>query len=97
MQTREQYLLIKLAEEATEVAKLALKTSQFGFDSFHPGDPDRTNAAMLQAEISDLMAIAALIGEECHIDLTPNRDMMRRKVKAVAYYYEVSKHLSRVE
>ncbi|WP_321929869.1 hypothetical protein [Burkholderia cenocepacia] len=46
MMTLTQYLLVKIAEEAAEVAQIALKTAHFGLNETQPGR-DETNAQRL--------------------------------------------------
>jgi hypothetical protein len=56
-----QYLLIKLAEEANEVAKEALKEAQFGCDSYFHGEPA---AVALQHELADLAGVARMLSDQ---------------------------------
>lgn len=55
-----QYLLVKLAEEAGEVAKEALKASQFGLDSTHKGN---FNARYLLDELMDLAGVVTMLDQ----------------------------------
>jgi hypothetical protein len=64
-----QYLLTKVAEEASEVAKEALKEVQFGIDSQWKG---QVAIKELQFELLDLMAVVKLLG---------NRDDVRRTLE----------------
>lgn len=52
----EQYLLCKLAEEASEIAQIALKSSYFGLDEVRQGQ-DLSNRQKLNSEIDDLLTI----------------------------------------
>jgi len=63
---REQFFLLKLAEECSEVAKRAIKQIQFGKDEaqnaivkLNPDDTDArpTNAQRLREEINDLLVL----------------------------------------
>jgi hypothetical protein len=58
--TKAQYLLMKLAEEAVEVAQRCSKQSQFGPDE-KQRDQEKTNAERLQAELLDLCAVWKLL------------------------------------
>lgn len=49
----QQYILIKIAEEANEVAQRALKAAQFGVDQTEPGQTEN-NADRLETELLDL-------------------------------------------
>jgi len=63
--TRFQYLLIKLAEEAGEVSKEALKTAQFGYDSYNPHDVSKVrNEDKLITELLDMLCIVDMLKEE---------------------------------
>lgn len=54
----EKYLLIKLAEEAAEVAQAAIKCSLFGYDQKDPRETDgETNLVKLQKELLDMTAV----------------------------------------
>lgn len=53
-----QYLLVKVAEEAGEVAKEALKSAQFGLGSEYQGD---TAAAHLRSELLDLVSVVKML------------------------------------
>jgi len=54
--THEQFLLMKLAEEATEIAQIALKTAQFGMTEKHPDLP-LNNKERIHLELNDLLAV----------------------------------------
>lgn len=60
----EKYLLTKLAEEASEIAHIALKTSLFGTDSKDPREQDgETNLQKLEKELMDMTAVLLLMAE----------------------------------
>lgn len=63
MLTRYQYLLTKLAEEASEVAQIALKTQQFGANEVYP-EQSLTNTQRIHSELIDLLAIVEMLNEE---------------------------------
>lgn len=65
MMSAQQYILMKIAEEASEVAQRALKAQQFGVDQTEPGR-DRDNAERLCDELTDL-SIWAAIATKIHI------------------------------
>jgi hypothetical protein len=61
-----QWLLVKLAEEANEMGKEALKGSQFGLDSDFQGT---TNAELITKEYNDLRAVigfGTLLNNQSH-------------------------------
>lgn len=71
--TREQFLLMKLAEECTEVGQRALKQIQFGRDQVQKGDEVKdgvappikeaglSNGQRLRGEVMDLLALLKLL------------------------------------
>lgn len=64
--THEQYLFLKLAEEASEVAQVASKAMQFGIGHEWPHGKDdaiKTNNQRLWEEIYDLMTVIDLLIE----------------------------------
>jgi hypothetical protein len=46
-----------LAEEAAEVAQVAMKILRHGYASYHPDAPETTNRALLEWELCDLAAV----------------------------------------
>lgn len=58
---REEEILTILQEEATEVALVCSKIIRFGFDSYHPNDPSKSNTLRLVEELGDLFAMMKLI------------------------------------
>jgi hypothetical protein len=96
-----QYLLIKLAEEASEVAQAAIKCSLFGYDGVDPREVNgKTNFEKLMYEILDLQAVAELI-EELPItpeqeeqlgDFNPREYIASKRVK-LKYYFDISQEL----
>ena len=95
MLTREQYLLGKIAEEASEVAKAALKAQQFGFDSAHPDAPDESNLALLRAELNDLLGVTLMLDVPMAPHIFFNNDDQQEKQRKVEHYYNVSRDLGR--
>jgi len=84
MMTNTQYLLVKLAEEAAEVAQKALKAAHLGMEEVEP-DQSFTNAERLQLELDDMHAIVTMLNMECAFAYTPSllavsvkRDKVRR-------------------
>lgn len=60
----QQYLFTKLAEEATEVAQISLKTSLFGTSSTDPREVNgRTNLQKMGLELLDMVAVLELLRE----------------------------------
>ena len=64
---RTQYLLLRLAEEATEVAHAAHKAAHFGLDASPPDllrGVVHTNRDQLVLELTELAEVAVLLGEK---------------------------------
>lgn len=84
----EQFLLGKLAEEASEVAKIALKSQQRGLG----GDQNGTappNYEKLEGEVNDLFAaleMLSLVG----FNYEKDREAMLKKRDQVAFYARLS-------
>lgn len=91
-----QFLLVKLAEEANEVAVRALKASQFGLDEVQP-DQSLSNAERLAAEVVDLQGILALLKKEAGLDLAITDNSIRAKIEKVVRYREYARSLGLVE
>lgn len=85
-----QYLLTKLAEEASEIAQIALKTQQFGIDEQCPG-LDQTNIQRVDYEFNDLLAVVQLINSELgYTCLFENAGHIRRKQEKITKYMQYS-------
>lgn len=98
MMTRKQYLLLKLAEECTEVAQRCSKQIQFGKDEIQQGQ-DLTNGQRLLFEVIDLATIANLLQDEEEIPQISKiaREAMREaKVTKIMKYLLYSQKLGTV-
>lgn len=86
MLSLQQHLLIKLAEECTEVGKVALKAAIFGPDDHSPLDPTKTtNLQRLCEELDDLQASIELLNDT-GFGYTPNPgNVLNKKVKVIHY------------
>ena len=100
----EQFLLVKIAEEAAEVAQIALKTAQFGsFERMNETTP--TNVERLNGELNDLIAVAFYIFNHYQEvrtkdGLTPlqiDATLVKNKVEKIRKYYNYSAKLGLVE
>ena len=63
-----QYLLGKLAEEASEVAQMALKCQQFGLSDEYNGE---VNSERLMCELDDMQSIIGLLARAEAFTYTP--------------------------
>lgn len=93
---RLQYLLNKLAEEASEVSQIALKTAQFGLEKCKPGQ-DLTNAQRTHGELNDLLAIVDLLNREFGFGFVPSEISQMQKQAKVKQFYEYSISCGMVE
>ena len=96
--TREQYLYLKLMEEAAEVAQRASKTIQFGSEDVELGHID-TNTSRLMYEIYDLLSIIEIMGNMGlipHINYDTLHNHMIMKEKKLEKYYTYSQKLGYV-
>ena len=57
-----QFLLSRLAEEASEVSQIALKAQQYGIDEKWTDSP-RTNAERIHIELDDVLALVELLND----------------------------------
>lgn len=101
MMTLKQYLLIKIAEEAAEVAQIALKTAHFGLSETQPGRAE-TNAERMYGELNDLLAMVHWLGEvsdgEFWFDIgSPDHVAILTKLAKVEHYLAYSRSLGLVE
>lgn len=101
MMTLAQYHLIKIAEEASEVAQIALKAAHFGLSETQPGGLF-TNAQRIYGELNDLLAMVHRLGEvsngEFWFDIgSPDHVAIANKLAKVEHYLAYSQSLSLVE
>jgi len=83
-----QYLLVKLAEEATEVAQMALKTAQFGPTERYPKSP-LNNEQRLSEEYTDMVAIVDMLLDE-GVKISISSDGLRDKKRKVSKWRRYS-------
>ncbi len=89
------YYLTKLAEEASEVAQIALKTQQFTMDEIRPGQ-ELTNKQRCHAELNDLLAMVEVLNEDYGFEFVPNKEAMAKKKEKVLKYLQYSVDLGTV-
>ena len=93
---RKQYLLSKLAEEANEVAQMALKCQQFGFDDRYPDNTSEKNSERLINELIDLQGIISMLINEKHLVFISKEQKIFRKIKKVNRYYLYAKQCGQI-
>lgn len=98
MMTITQYYLAKIAEEAAEVAQIALKCAHFGLSEKQPGQ-DLTNAERCYGELNDLLAMVHQLGSVSGGEFYFSQDgfAMAAKLNKVAHYLTYSQSLGLVE
>lgn len=93
----EKYLLIKLAEEAAEVAQAAIKCSLFGYNQKDPRETDgETNLVKLQKELLDMTAVLGELNSMDSVDIVSfdKEEYIVGKQKKLNYYYDVVSNLT---
>lgn len=84
---RTAYLLSKIAEEAAEVAQMALKSQQFGLDDCYQDGP--SNAERLGEELTDLLTVVGMLTVEGQFDFNVLvSQMCEDKVDKVEHYFD---------
>ncbi|HEO1801328.1 MULTISPECIES: hypothetical protein [Acinetobacter calcoaceticus/baumannii complex] len=94
--THEQFLLMKLAEEASEIAQIALKTAQFGMDERHP-EMNLNNKARIHQELNDLLAVVDELNTWCKFEFQPNHAAKINKIEKLNKYLGYSIQIGKVE
>lgn len=75
-------LLLKLAEEASEISHRALKAVNYGLLDIKPGT-NKTNEELLAEEICDLEAVLYLLKAECGVVFDCNLDRYWGKIESL--------------
>ena len=92
----DQFLFMKLMEEASEIALIASKINQFGLDSNNNGALDLTNKEELFKELNDLIAIVTLLNEECNLGFTTSEKAIKTKKEKVKHYRQIAVSMNNV-
>lgn len=81
----ERVLLVILGEECGEIVQVASKIQRFGFESYHPNDPNTTNRDLLEQEIADFLAVVGLLTAHGYVrndkiaaGITPKLEKLKR-------------------
>lgn len=91
-----QYHLCKIAEEAVEVAKRALKAQQFGLNEIQPGQ-DFTNIERLTDEFHDLFTSFQNFAELVGVDPIPCEVKKSARLRRMDKFLQLSIDLNQVE
>ena len=97
MMNNAQYLLAKLAEEAVEIAQMAIKCQHFGLTETQPGNPE-SNVDRLKGELNDLLGVVSMLNREVDsFNFSPDVAAIGMKVAKVNHFREYSRSLGLVE
>lgn len=87
---KQQYYLSKLAEEASELAQVALKCMQFGMDEVNPNTLEKNYEALIK-EWNDVLACAILVeGEDPRFEYDENPELLEMKFHKIEKYRKIS-------
>lgn len=88
MMTKTQFILSKIAEEASELSHAALKAQQFGI--FERDSDAPTNYELIQAEFNDLIAEVGLLNIVADVDIRACQVAVDRKIEIIEHYFGYS-------
>lgn len=77
----EEYLLVCLMEEASEIAQAAAKSIRFGLDDTHPNRPTENNELDLLTEFYQLLTVMELLQENNLIQKISTDQIQKIKAK----------------
>ncbi len=98
MMTNEQYLLGKLAEEAAELAQIAIKAQQFGIDEVFGGqEVPLSNRERIEAELNDVLGIVWALRQEEGVMIEQSIDAQNEKCLKMAKWRTYARELGLVE
>jgi transcriptional/translational regulatory protein YebC/TACO1 len=105
--TRQDHLLVLVAEEATEVALQACKALRFGLEDTKPGEDTATNAVRIVHEFTDLLTVLDMLSkeskflEETASNLLPSQNermkVKREKVERLLAYSYTRDRLDKIQ
>lgn len=93
MINKQDYFLLKLAEECAEVSQMVSKCLRFGMDNIKPGET-LNNKERLIDELEDIEAILHVLKAQ---DMLHVKELSSKKVSKVYKWYEISKEKGFVE
>ncbi len=93
---REEHLLIRLAEECNELAKVACKATVFGLNAIGPDGQHYNNSEDLVKEFNDIYTIMNKLYGEGFILNPINQKMIAAKSIKVEKYIEHSEKLGKL-
>jgi len=87
---RKEHLLTILAEECMEIGKECTKALRFGTEDHHPTQTG-TNAQKISDEYNDLLAVIGMLNDEGFLNVTIDKDKIKKKQEKVEKYLLYSK------
>lgn len=99
MMTNQQYLLGKLAEEAAELAQIAIKAQKFGLDEVFGGQSGTplSNVHRIQAEFNDVLGVVQRLNDECDADIRQIPEDWENKKRKVSKWRDYARELGLTE
>lgn len=76
--TNVQYLLMKLAEEASELSQIAIKTAQFGLEEKFTNE-DNTNQQRIFHEFVDVLGVMEMLLDETKMSVNDFNDIVTQQ------------------
>lgn len=95
----EQYLLGKLAEEAAELAQIAVKAQQFGLKEVFGGQEGTplNNAQRIELEYNDVMGVINMLNGEVNAGILQRVGLQQKKAEKVTKWRDYARTLGTVE
>ena len=80
-----------LQEECNEVVHIGFKIMRFGFDSWHPDDPTKTNKDLLTQEVGDILAMVDILKANGILDADELQIAKSKKFRKLEKFYTFPK------
>lgn len=84
----EQYLLVVLGEEGSELSQIVSKALRFGLHEQR--DLPQSNLERIQHEYNDVIACVELLKKHCGIEIHQDPTLIKRKIEKVEKYMAYS-------
>lgn len=99
MMNNTQYLLGKLAEEAAELAQIAIKAQQFGPHEVFGGQKGilLSNAERIQEEFNDVLGVIRMLNLECDSSIEHRPPAWEEKMRKVDKWRKYARELGLTE
>lgn len=92
----EQFYYAKLAEEALEIAHIALKIQQFGIDS-NDTISNYSNRHLLTKELNDALAVVDELNDKFKLNFEPSEYHKQKKKEKINIFKNVAIQLGNVK